>query len=113
MNINARTKSLTRHLKLPNQKSIEDRTAKAALLSPFRYPGGKTWLRPIIRQWLSGRVDQLVEPFAGGGVIALTALNEGLAKRATLLERDPSVASVWKVMLNGKSCWLRDKIKGF
>jgi len=22
--------------------------------SPFRYPGGKTWLVPLVRQWLIG-----------------------------------------------------------
>src|SRR5687768_13627214 len=38
--------------------------------SPFRYPGGKTWLVPLVRHWL-GTLDRkpslLVEPFAGGG----------------------------------------------
>ena len=38
------------------------------LLSPFRYPGGKSWLRPIVQQWLSKPVRQLVEPFAGGEI---------------------------------------------
>ena len=41
-------------------------------LSPFRYPGGKTWLVPRIRQWLRGsnsRVRELCEPFAGGGIV--------------------------------------------
>ena len=38
--------------------------------SPFRYPGGKTWLVPYIRQWLSSlpaRPHEFIEPFAGGG----------------------------------------------
>jgi DNA adenine methylase len=113
MNIKAQTKLLNRPLKLANQKSSGNRTVKTALLSPFRYPGGKTWLRPIVRQWLSGRVEQLVEPFAGGSIVALTALNEDFAKRVTLVERDPAVASVWKVILNGKAGWLRGKIKRF
>ena len=37
--------------------------------SPFRYPGGKTWLIPRIRQWLRCRPCTpalLIEPFAGG-----------------------------------------------
>jgi DNA adenine methylase len=86
---------------------------KAALLSPFRYPGGKTWLRPIIRQWLCQHVDCLVEPFGGGAVVSLTALNEGLAQHAVIIERDPSVASVWEVMLNGEADWLCRRIKQF
>src|SRR3954453_16467871 len=37
--------------------------------SPFRYPGGKTWLVPYIRSWLTSKKAVpciLVEPFAGG-----------------------------------------------
>ena len=83
------------------------------LLSPFRYPGGKTWLRPIIRKWLKRPVAQLIEPFGGGAVISLTALNEGLTKQAIILERDPSVASVWASMLNGEATWLCRKIQDF
>src|SRR5438876_4319363 len=43
--------------------------------SPFRYPGGKTWLVPYIRSWLASKksaVCILVEPFAGGGIVGLT-----------------------------------------
>lgn len=38
-------------------------------LSPFRYPGGKTWLVPHVMRWLSGlpeRPSVFIEPFAGG-----------------------------------------------
>lgn len=86
---------------------------KRALLSPFRYPGGKIWLRPWIRQWLSDPVNRLVECFAGGANITLTAVSEGLAKRATLIELDEDVASVWEAILNGKAIWLSDKIEKF
>ena len=37
--------------------------------SPFRYPSGKTWLVPYIRDWLrhnKTRPARLIEPFAGG-----------------------------------------------
>src|SRR5271157_5777323 len=57
--------------------------------SPFRYPGGKTWLVPYARRWLRSQsrpVGQLVEPFAGGGIVGLTAAFERLAKRVTLIE---------------------------
>ena len=83
------------------------------MLSPFRYPGGKIWLRPFIRQWLSKPVDLLVECFAGGGNVTLTAISENLAKRATIIEIDPDVASVWDVVLNGKANWLSNKIESF
>ena len=34
--------------------------------SPFRYPGGKTWLIPTVRDWLrqDNNKKNLIEPFA-------------------------------------------------
>jgi DNA adenine methylase len=86
---------------------------KRPLLSPFRYPGGKSWLRPWIRSWLKKPVDRLVECFGGGANVTLTAVAEGLAKRAVLIELDPDVAAVWKAILNGKAGWLAAKIDAF
>ena len=83
--------------------------------SPFRYPGGKTWLVPYIRQWFAHRrlVDHLVEPFAGGGIVSLTAVCEDLTKRATLVEKDHQVAAVWLTLLNGGAHRLADQIGSF
>ena len=60
--------------------------------SPLRYPGGKTWLVPHIRAWLGSAphsLRQLVEPFAGGGIVSLTAVMEGLVGRCIMVELDP------------------------
>lgn len=84
--------------------------------SPFRYPGGKTWLIPRLRQWLRhlpAQPTELVEPFAGGGIVSLTAAFEGLACRVTMVERDEQVAAVWHTVLNGSSDWLVEKIVTF
>jgi DNA adenine methylase len=81
--------------------------------SPFRYPGGKTWLIPVVRQWLrqeKKKVAELIEPFAGGGIVSLTAAFEKLAEHITMVEKDEEIASVWEVILNGKNQWLADKI---
>ncbi len=81
--------------------------------SPFRYPGGKTWLVPTVRQWLrqeSKSVYELVEPFAGGGIVSLTAAFEKLANHITMVEMDEEIAAVWEIILNGKNKWLADKI---
>ena len=69
--------------------------------SPLRYPGGKTWLIPHLRHWLSGRAGTpcLVEPFCGGGIISLTAVMEGLADRCVLVELDRDVAAFWHTAL--------------
>ena len=71
-------------------------------LSPLRYPGGKTWLVPHVRAWLSGidpKPEVLVEPFAGGAIVSLTAIMEGLAERCVMSEIDPDVAAFWKAAL--------------
>jgi DNA adenine methylase len=84
--------------------------------SPFRYPGGKTWLVPIFRNWiesLGSPPSILIEPFAGGGIIGLTAAFEGLARKVLLVELDARVAAVWKTMLNGQGSWLADAILQF
>ncbi|MBI2099411.1 DNA adenine methylase [Candidatus Uhrbacteria bacterium] len=83
--------------------------------SPFRYPGGKTWLIPIVRQWLmqNKKASHLIEPFAGGGIVSLTAAFENLAEHITMVELDREIAAVWNVILNGKNKWLADKIYNF
>lgn len=78
--------------------------ASVPMRSPFRYPGGKTWLIPYARLWLRSlkrKPDILVEPFAGGGSIALTAGFEGLAERVLMVELDPDISAVWRTCLNG------------
>lgn len=111
--------------------------------SPLRYPGGKTWLIPHIRYWLTGRVGArlpaegaaagqadarngrrrrsqglvdarahtpataraaakpglLVEPFAGGGIVSLTAVMEGMVERCMLAEIDEDVSAFWRAAL--------------
>jgi DNA adenine methylase len=87
-------------------------------LSPFRYPGGKTWCVPEIRRWLSGlpRPAVFLEPFAGGAVASLTAAVEDLAERVVIAEIDPEVAAVWNVLIHGKHAdfeWLCSEIISF
>jgi len=85
--------------------------------SPFRYPGGKTWLVPIFREWIFGlgfRPRVLVEPFAGGGIVSLTAVFDDLVDRAVMCEIDSSVASVWKTILKPADAkWLATQILEF
>lgn len=70
--------------------------------SPFRYPGGKTWIIPHVRVWLKYcRPWHLIEPFCGGASVGLAAAFENLSKKVTLVELDEDIASVWEVILNG------------
>ncbi len=70
--------------------------------SLLRYPGGKTWLIPHVRVWLRSmkRPRLLVEPFAGGGIVSLTAVMENLADESLMVELDKDVAAFWKAALN-------------
>lgn len=84
--------------------------------SPFRYPGGKTWLIPTVRKWLKQEqkiVSELIEPFAGGGIVSLTAVFERLADHVIMVEKDEEIAAVWEVILYGKNKWLADKILSY
>ncbi len=85
-------------------------------LSPFRYPGGKTWLVPRVRQWilnLPKRPGTLVEPFCGGGIVSLTVAAEKLAERVVMVELDGDVAMVWRVCLSESAEWLAQRILHF
>lgn len=78
--------------------------AQVSQLSPFRYPGGKTWFVPTVRRWLSQMEEKpklLLEPFAGGAMIGLSAANEGLVEKVELVEVDDDVSAVWDCIING------------
>jgi len=83
--------------------------------SLFRYPGGKSWLIPYIRQWLenSEGITRFAEPFAGGANVGLTVAIENLADCVTLVELDRNVAAVWETTLNGKAPELAKRIMRF
>lgn len=85
--------------------------------SPFRYPGGKTWLVPILRAWLRRGLPQppslFIEPFAGGAIASLTVAFERLAGHVVMAETDEGVSAVWKTILNGQGEWLAREILGF
>lgn len=96
----------------PNLRVVN--VASVRQLSPFRYPGGKTWLVPEIRRWMA-RLDRpsvFVEPFAGGAIASLTVAAEHLAKRVVFCEMDHRVAAVWHTILEDGE-WLCQRIQGF
>jgi len=84
--------------------------------SPFRYPGGKTWFVPTFRRWIAhvhSKPSILVEPFAGGGIISLTALFENLVQKAVMVELDDEIAAVWESIVNGDAEWLANRVLNF
>jgi DNA adenine methylase len=84
--------------------------------SPFRYPGGKTWLVPHVRAWLGSLPKKpkfFIEPFTGGGIVSLTVAFEDLAKRVIMVELDHHVATLWKTILSEENQWLAQQIIHF
>lgn len=78
--------------------------AQVRQLSPFRYPGGKTWLVPEVRAWVQAmpqRPRLLVEPFAGGAMVGLSAAADGWVDQVELVELDADVAAVWQLIVHG------------
>ncbi|MEJ7849158.1 MAG: DNA adenine methylase [Pyrinomonadaceae bacterium] len=107
-------------LNTSKEKSFIDRkvvnVASVKHRSPFRYPGGKTWLVPTIRQWFSAMpqpVKHFVEPFAGGAIVSLSILFDGLTELVTLIEKDSNVGAVWQTIVSGDAPELAKKIEGF
>lgn len=93
-------------MKVVNVSSVPKR-------SPFRYAGGKTWLIPTIRKWISiNSQAHLIEPFCGGGIVSLSVAAENRVKRATMIEKDEDVAAAWITIINNPE-WLSNRIKGF
>ncbi len=93
-------------------------TAHVKHISPFRFPGGKTWLVPRIRYWLENlhfKPKKFIEPFAGGAIVGLTVAFEDLADTVILVERDEQVASVWQTILDTRNGaeWLANRIVTF
>jgi site-specific DNA-adenine methylase len=81
--------------------------------SPLRYPGGKRPFLRIARAWLSGlhRTEHLVEGFAGGASVGLTALCEGYVDRLTLIELDADIAHFWATVFSSDGDELAKRIE--
>jgi DNA adenine methylase len=105
------------HTLWPEQPDLERvvNVSSVAQLSPFRYPGGKTWLVPRSIRWLKSRAKpaEFIEPFAGGAITSLTVADLRLADHVTMVEKDEQVAAVWRTILGGGADWLANEIMEF
>lgn len=114
-----RAESLVGLVKELREKHEPTNVAQVRQLSPFRYPGGKTWLIPEVRRWVMDsplKASVFVEPFAGGAMAGLTVAAEGLAERVLLSELDEDVAAVWATIFRGTDNdvrWLKKHILDF
>lgn len=115
----AKVKVLSALVTQLQSKTTPTNVAQVRQLSPFRYPGGKTWLVPEVRKWLRAAKQTpslFIEPFAGGAMAGLTAAAEELCEHVVLCELDQDVAAVWQTIFNGKdgdAAWLCNRIRDF
>jgi DNA adenine methylase len=101
---------------MAEKELVAPNVASVPQYSPFRYPGGKSRLYPFIVRWLRSKPSKpeiLIEPFAGGAHVGLTAAIEDLTNRVLLVEIDEDIADVWRTVLSEDCEWLADQIMTF
>lgn len=86
---------------------------KRPLISPLRYPGGKSALYPRLREiirknGLSGCT--YIEPYAGGAGAGLSLLVTGQVERVVINDLDPAIAAFWSTVVHDPD-FIRAKIK--
>lgn len=103
-----KVKEVTWGARVTNVSSVPQR-------SPFRYPGGKTWLVPTARKWFAKakRDSFLIEPFAGGGIIGITAVAEHYFEHVEMVELDDDMSAAWQTILSDDCQWLVRQISNF
>ena len=83
------------------------------LLSPLRYPGSKRGLVGYIKETLeinSLKPSLYIEPFLGGGSVAINLLKENLIQCAILVDCDPWITSFWHTVFFDTK-WLIEQIQ--
>jgi len=91
--------------------TIMQKTKK--IISPLRYPGSKNSLVNYIIDALeinAIKPSVYVEPFVGGGSIALNLLANELVDQVILIDRDPWITGFWKAVFFDTD-WIIDQIR--
>ena len=76
--------------------------------SPLRYPGGRARMARILARIWDGiplrpgapDLEVWIEPFAGGAGAALALLEAGVVDEARLIEANPAIAALWRIILD-------------
>ncbi len=73
------------------------------ILSPLRYPGGKSRIAAFVKQIIKDNnlLDGVyVEPYAGGAAVALSLLMDEYVSRIIINDKDRSIYAFWYSVLN-------------
>ncbi len=71
--------------------------------SPLRYPGGKAKVAPFLKSYVEHnnlRGGVYVEPYVGGGAVALSLLLDGFVREIHINDKDRSIYAFWYSVLN-------------
>ena len=102
---------ITAQLKNKGVIKIEQKSNKNSKNpSPFRFPGGKSKLSPFVsllieKQNLNNCT--YVEPFAGGGGVALSLLFDNKVSKIILNDSDVAIYSAWRAMLTDTDSFIK------
>ena len=72
------------------------------ILSPLRYPGGKSRITDFVKQIIKDNnlLDGVyVEPYAGGAAVALSLLMDEYVSRIIINDKDRSIYAFWHSVL--------------
>lgn len=78
--------------------------------SPLRYPGGKSQLKNFLVELLNDNNLEgvtYVEPFAGGGGLALSLLYSGDVSKIIINDYDIAIWSIWKSIISYPSDFIK------
>lgn len=93
--------------------NTEPKVKARTLMSPLRYPGSKRRLVDYIKESIKINNFQpslYVEPFVGGGSVAINLLNGYLVDKVVLADIDPWIVSFWRTVFFD-SAWLIKQIR--
>ena len=88
-------------------------TNSRTLFSPLRYPGSKRGLVDYISQAIelnTLKPSLYIEPFVGGGSVAINLLNRNLVEKVLIADLDPWITSFWQTVFFDTQ-WLIDQVK--
>ena len=97
-------------------RKLSSGVGEPSSLSPFQFPGAKSWVRPAVLAWLRslpGRPALFIEPFAGSGAVSLAVAELNLTDRVILVEHNPELAAFWNVIFGKAWPNLRKRIRHF
>lgn len=78
--------------------------------SPLRYPGGKAKFTPYIKSIIDqcpGKIETYIEPFVGGGGVALELLLSKKVKTIVINDYDKAIYSFWRAVVEDTPKLLR------